>query len=184
MRIISGKAKGTNLYTLKGNQTRPTTDRAKEALFNIIGPNIVECTFLDLFAGSGAIGLEAASRGAKKVTLADKSFDAINIVKKNIQKTHLENETTVYKLDCELVLKTKIKEKQDYIFLDPPYKSDLLYKTIQIILKKDLLNENGIIIEEKDRLEEIEEKIKNLEINILDVRRYGRNQFIFLQKVV
>ena len=116
--------------------------------------------------------------------LADKSFDAINIIKKNIEKTHLENETIVYKLDCELVLKTKIKEKQDYIFLDPPYKSDLLYKTIQIILKKDLLNKNGIIIAETDRLEEIEEKIKNLEINILDVRRYGRNQFIFLKKVV
>ena len=66
MRIISGKAKGTNLYTLKGDQTRPTTDRAKEALFNILGADIAECTFLDLFAGSGAVGLEAASRGAKK----------------------------------------------------------------------------------------------------------------------
>ena len=184
MRIISGKAKGTNLYTLKGNQTRPTTDRAKEALFNIIGTDIVECTFLDLFAGSGAVGLEAASRGAKKVILADKSFDAINIIKKNIQKTHLENETTVYKLDCELVLKTKIKEKQDYIFLDPPYKSDLLYKTIQIILKNDLLNENGIIIAETDRLEEIEEELKKIKVSILDVRRYGRNQFIFLKKSV
>lgn len=184
MRIISGKAKGTNLYTLKGNQTRPTTDRAKEALFNIIGNDIVECTFLDLFAGSGAVGLEAASRGAKKVILADKSFDAINIIKKNIQKTHLENETVVYKLSYELVLKTKMKEKQDYIFLDPPYKSDLLYKAIQIILKNDVLNENGIIIAETDRLEEIKKELENLRIDIFSVRKYGRNQFIFLKKFV
>ena len=75
MRIISGKAKGTNLYTLKGNQTRPTTDRAKEALFNILGVQIVGTKVLDLFAGSGAIGLEAASRGAETVILSDKSLN-------------------------------------------------------------------------------------------------------------
>ena len=184
MRIISGKARGMNLYTLKGDNTRPTSDRAKEALFNIIGADILDCNFLDLFAGSGAIGLEAASRGAKTVILSDKSKQAINIIKKNIEKTHLEKETKVYNLDFEKILKTKIKEKQDYIFLDPPYQSDLLYKSIQIILKEDLLKETGTIIAETDNLEKTKQKLENLEMDIIDIRKYGRNQFLFLRKIV
>ena len=184
MRIISGKAKGTNLYTLKGNQTRPTTDRAKEALFNILGVQIVGTKVLDLFAGSGAVGLEAASRGAETVILSDKSKQAINIIKRNIEKTHLEKETKVYNLDFEKTLKTKIKEKQDYIFLDPPYQSDLLYKSVQIILKEDLLKETGTIIAETDNLEETKQKLENLKINIIDIRKYGKNQFLFLRKIV
>ena len=184
MRIISGKAKGTNLYTLKGNQTRPTTDRAKEALFNILGVQIVGTKVLDLFAGSGAVGLEAASRGAETVILSDKSKQATNIIKRNIEKTHLEKETEVYNLDFEKTLKTKIKEKQDYIFLDPPYQSDLLYKSVQIILKEDLLKETGTIIAETDNLEETKQKLENLKINIIDIRKYGKNQFLFLRKIV
>ena len=184
MRIISGKAKGTNLYTLKGNQTRPTTDRAKEALFNILGVQIVGTKVLDLFAGSGAVGLEAASRGAETVILSDKSKQAINIIKRNIEKTHLEKETKVYNLDFEKTLKTKIKEKQDYILLDPPYQSDLLYKSVQIILKEDLLKETGTIIAETDNLEETKQKLENLKINIIDIRKYGKNQFLFLRKIV
>ena len=88
MRIIGGKARGTKLYTLNGDNTRPTLDRVKESLFNIIQTKIPDCVFLDLFSGSGAIGLEAASRGAKKVIICDKSKDAIQIIKKNIEKTH------------------------------------------------------------------------------------------------
>ena len=183
MRIISGKAKGTNLYTLKGNNTRPTSDRAKEALFNIVGADIIGCKFLDLFAGSGAIGLEAASRGAENVILVDKSNDAIDIIKRNVEKTHLKEKTQIYNLDYNKVLKTKIKEKQDYIFLDPPYESNLLYKSILEILENDILEKNGIIIVETDRAEEIKKQLKELSVNIIDVRKYGRNQFLFLRIV-
>ena len=98
MRIIGGKAKGTKLYTLEGDNTRPTLDRVKESLFNIIQRDIPESIFLDLFSGSGAIGLEAVSRGAKKAILCDKSKEAINIIKKNIEKTHLENQIELYQL--------------------------------------------------------------------------------------
>ena len=112
MRIISGKSRGTNLYTLKGDNTRPTSDRAKEALFNIIGADIKDSLFLDLFAGSGAIGLEAASRGAKKVILSDKSKAAMQIIKQNIQKTHLEETVMTYTLGYDEVLKKKIKQIQ------------------------------------------------------------------------
>ena len=183
MRIISGKAKGTKLYTLKGNNTRPTSDRAKEALFNIVGADIIGCKFLDLFAGSGAIGLEAASRGAENVILVDKSNDAIDIIKRNVEKTHLKEKTQIYNLDYNKVLKTKIKEKQDYIFLDPPYESNLLYKSILEILENDILEKNGIIIVETDRAEEIKQQLKELSVNIIDVRKYGRNQFLFLRIV-
>ena len=181
MRIISGKAKGTNLYTLKGNKTRPTSDRAKEALFNILGTDIMDSNFLDVFAGSGAIGLEAASRGARKVVMADKSEEAVNIIKSNIGKTHLEKETELYKLEYDKLLSTKIKEKQDYIFLDPPYESDFLYKSILIIIEKELLYEDGMIIAETDRVDEIKKQIEKLEIELIDVRKYGRNQFLFLK---
>ena len=91
MRIISGKARGTKLYTLNGIETRPTLDRVKESLFNIIQNEVLDSVFLDLFAGSGAIGLEAASRGAKKVYMCDSSKNAIQIIKRNIEKTHLED---------------------------------------------------------------------------------------------
>ena len=90
MRIISGKARGTKLYTVDGENTRPTLDRVKESLFNMIQSKINDCIFLDLFSGSGAIGLEAASRGAKKVILCDNSKEAIQIIKRNIEKTHTE----------------------------------------------------------------------------------------------
>ena len=109
MRIISGKARGTKLYTLEGTNTRPTLDRVKESIFNIIQSEIYGSTFLDLFSGSGAIGLEAISRGAKKAILCDKSKEAINIIKKNIEKTHSENQVELCNADFEECLK-RIRE--------------------------------------------------------------------------
>ena len=108
MRIISGTARGTKLFTLEGQTTRPTLDRVKESIFNIIQSQIINSNFLDVFSGSGAIGLEAASRGAKKVILCDKSKDAINIINKNIEKTHLKEKIELYNLDYETLLKNKI----------------------------------------------------------------------------
>ena len=95
MRIISGKARGTKLYTLDGTATRPTLDRVKESLFNIIQNDIEDSTVLDLFSGSGAIGLEFLSRGAKRAVLCDSSKDAIKIIKQNVQKTHFEEKVEV-----------------------------------------------------------------------------------------
>ena len=103
MRIIGGRARGTKLNTLKGENTRPTLDRVKESLFNIIQTEITNSIFLDLFSGSGAIGLEAVSRGAKKSILCDKSKDAIGIIKKNIEKTHLEKYVEYYQLSFEIL---------------------------------------------------------------------------------
>ena len=180
MRIISGTARGTKLYTLKGMQTRPTLDRVKESLFNIIQNKIVDSIFLDLFSGSGAIGLEAASRGAKKVILCDKSKEAINIIKKNIEKTHLEEKAQVFNTDYEMLLKEKIKEKVDIVYIDPPYNSNFAKKSIEIMIKNKIVDEKATIIVETDREDKINE-ISKLPIEIEDKRKYGRAEIIFLR---
>lgn len=179
MRIISGKARGTKLYTLEGMETRPTLDRVKESLFNIIQNEIPESIFLDLFAGSGAIGLEAASRGAKKVILCEKSKDAGAIVRKNIEKTHLQDVVEFIPEDAEKFLKTKLKEKPDIIYFDPPYKTNLVEKTINILLEKDLLKKETMLIIETDQREQVEEELKQKKIDITDIRKYGRASLIF-----
>ena len=181
MRIISGKARGTKLYTLEGDTTRPTLDRIKESIFNIIQNRIKDSTFLDLFAGSGAMGLEAASRGAKKAILCDKNKNAMQIIKRNIEKTHLEQNVQTYLDDYENILKTKIKEKIDIIYIDPPYNSNFAINSIKIILEKNLVTKDSIIMIETDRKNEIEEELKNIEIEIVDERKYGKAEIIFLR---
>lgn len=180
MRIISGKSRGTKLYSLEGQTTRPTLDRVKESLFNIIQNDIQGCVFLDLFAGSGAIGLEAASRGAEEVILCEKNRNAIEIIKKNIQKTHLEKQTKLYEMSFENLLK-KIDKKVDIIYIDPPYKTNFVYESIKIINQKKLLNNEGIIIIETDEEDRIKKQLENLDIEIERQRKYGRVNLIFVK---
>ena len=181
MRIIGGKAKGTKLYTLEGKNTRPTLDRVRESLFNILQGYKQDCIFLDLFAGSGACGIEAVSRGAKKAILCDNAYPAIEIIQKNIEKTHTKEQTQYYQADYETVLRTKLKEKPDIIFMDPPYQTNYAYQAIKIILEKKLLKENSIIIIETDQEKKVKEQLENLEIQIMDERKYGRAYLIFLK---
>ena len=182
MRIISGKARGTKLYTLDGTATRPTLDRVKESLFNIIQNDIEDSTVLDLFSGSGAIGLEFLSRGAKRAVLCDSSKDAIKIIKQNVQKTHFEEKVEVYNMEFTKLVERLQNQKFDIIYIDPPYKMDLAVKAIELIEELELLNDNGIIIvetDEKDR--EIEEfNTINSKYQIYDIRKYGRAYLMFL----
>lgn len=182
MRIIGGKARGTKLYTLEGKNTRPTLDRVKESLFNIIQTKIPGSIFLDLFSGSGAIGLEAASRGAQKAILCDKEKEAIQIIKKNIEKTHLKDKMELYQLPFEKVLKEKIKEKLDIIYIDPPYKTDYAYQAVKIILEENIAKEETLIIIETDEEERIIKEIEELQVDIVDQRKYGRAHLIFLKE--
>lgn len=181
MRIISGTARGTKLYTLEGQATRPTLDRVKESLFNIIQNEIIDSNFLDVFSGSGAIGLEAASRGAKKVILCDKSKDAINIISKNIEKTHLKEKVELYNLDYETLLKNKVKEKMNIIYIDPPYNSDFAIKSVEYIISQKIADENSTIIIETDNEEKVLNELKKIDIEIIDKRRYGRATLIFIK---
>ena len=183
MRIISGVARGTKLYTLEGENTRPTLDRIKEPLFSIIQSEIKDSIVLDLFSGSGALALESLSRGAKRAILCDKSRDAIEVIKKNIVKTHFEDKTKVLCMDFKKCLEN-IDEKLDLIFIDPPYKLNIAVKAIEIILKKQLLSEDGLIILETDDEERELQEIRNLNCNIkiINIRTYGRVKLIFLQE--
>ena len=185
MRIISGKHRGTKLYTLEGLDTRPTLDRVKEPLFSILQFDLPEAVVLDLFAGSGALGLEAISRGAKKAILCDNSFEAIHIIEQNVEKLKVKSEVQILKKDYLAVLemlKNK-KEKLDMVFLDLPYHTDFAEKASEKIGEYDLLKKDGIIIIETDRKQEIIEKLRQLPYyDIEDERKYGRAQLLFLRK--
>lgn len=183
MRIISGRARGTRLYTLEGQNTRPTLDRVKESLFNIIQNELKDKIFLDLFSGSGAIGLEAVSRGARKAILCDNSKKASEIINKNIEKTHLEEFVELYNESYEKVISHKIMEKVDIIYIDPPYETNLVYESVKLILEKELIKDESLIIIETDQEERILESLKNLNIKIVDKRKYGRAHLIFLKKI-
>jgi 16S rRNA (guanine966-N2)-methyltransferase len=141
MRIISGTAKGTKLNTLEGLETRPTLDRVKESLFSIIQLKIPDSNVLDLFAGSGALGIEALSRGASKAVFCDSNYSAIKIVNQNLEKTKLLNKAKVLNTNYNSALESLSNEKFDIVFLDPPYKTNFVEKSIEKILKLDLLSE-------------------------------------------
>ena len=181
MRIISGKARGTKLYTLEGLETRPTLDRVKESLFNIIQADIPESTVLDLFAGSGAIGLEFASRNAKKVYMCDSSKNAIQIIRRNIEKTHLEDKIELLNTDFKSMLSKLENKKFNYIYLDPPYKTDYIKQALEKILQLNMVDKDSLIIAETDELEKVLKEIENLKIEIVDQRKYGRANIIFLK---
>ena len=183
MRIVAGKAKGTKLYTLKGENTRPTLDRVKESLFNIIQNELQESIFLDLFSGSGAIGLEAISRGAKKAILCDKSKEACMIIQKNIEKTHSVEKVELYQSDFKNVLTNKINEKLNIVFLDPPYETNFAIESVKMLLEEDLLQENAMIIIETDDRDRILENLKNINCEIKDIPKYGRAYLIFLRRI-
>lgn len=184
MRVISGTAKGKKLISLEGLKTRPTLDRVKEAVFNIIQFDIKDANVLDLFSGSGALAIESLSRGANNAILCDFSSEAIKIIEKNLEFARVKDRAKVINKDyLELlnILKDECK-KFDIIFLDPPYKSDYIIKSIKKIIKNNLLSEEGIIIAETDDENKINE-VKNINnIEIYDIRKYGIVHIIFIRK--
>ena len=183
MRIISGTARGTKLYTLDGLTTRPTLDRIKEPLFSIIQTYINdESNVLDLFAGSGALGLEALSRGALKAYFCDKSYEATNIIKKNIEKTHLQEKSVVINKDYKKCLELLQDKKFDIIFIDPPYRFDIAVKSVEKILELNILADNGIIVLETDDEKRELEELENVDVSVKDLRKYGRVNLLFLNR--
>ncbi len=182
MRIISGTARGTKLYTLEGLNTRPTLDRVKEPLFSIIQNKIYGSIVLDLFAGSGALGLESLSRGAEKAYLCDKSYEAIKIIKSNVMKTHFEDKSIIINLDFKKTIEKLNNIKFDIVFIDPPYKLDIAVEATKLILENNILNDGGIIIIETDEKERELEELKNIDVIVNDLRTYGRVNLLFLSR--
>ena len=184
MRVISGTARGTKLNSIESLSTRPTLDRVKESLFNILQNKIEDSTVLDLFSGSGAIAIEFLSRGAKQAYLCENNLNAMKMIYTNLDKTKLRDKAITIKKDYRKVLEIIKKESVqfDFIFLDPPYQADFAVDATKRILLLDLLKEKGtIIIETDDEKRELLE-IEKLDIRIDDIRKYGRVSLIFLKK--
>ena len=172
MRIITGKAKGIRLNTLEGNTTRPTAERVKEAIFSMIQFDLEGRRVLDLFAGSGALGIEALSRGASHCIFSDKSQKSVSIVKTNVTKARLTDKAEIVKADYKEVLSdcTGKDKKFDIIFLDPPYAKGLLDEALQIIHSNSLLTETGVVVAEFDNGTPLD--IQNY--TLIKDKRYGR----------
>lgn len=148
MRVITGKAKGVSLKTPDGMATRPTTDRVKEAMFSIIQFDIPAASVLDLFGGTGQLGIEALSRDAKQAVFVDEKDNACRLIRENLRRTKLEGQGRVVRSDYAAYLRN-CKEKFDIIFLDPPYAEVFLENSLKIITEIDILHSGGIIVAER-----------------------------------
>lgn len=181
MRVVSGKYRNKKLETMQGNNTRPTTDRVKEAIFSMLANNIYDANVLDLFSGSGSLGIECLSRGASSVVFNDLNNGAYKIINKNLEK--IEEKSIVYNLDYEVLLnKLSIENNSfDLIFLDPPYDLMLLNNIINLIDTFNLLNKNGIIICESNLKEEI---LLNDKYEIDKQKKYGNTKIVFVRRML
>ncbi len=180
MRVIGGIARGHRLYAPSGMKIRPISDKVKESLFNIIAPQIVGAKLLDLYAGVGNVGIEALSRGAKKVFFVDKNSQAIDYLKSNLKRVKLEKGSIVLKEDVSRAISTFVlkNEKFDLIFLDPPYKVEA--KKLNFILDKAsaILKEGGIIILSHSSKKEF----SPLGLKLIFSKKYGDTTLSFYKK--
>ena len=148
MRVIAGTARRIQLKTPKGMNTRPTTDRIKETLFNMLQPNLADCKFLDIFSGSGGIGIEALSRGASYAVFIENNREAIECIKDNLRQTKLEKNATVISGDYMSALQNLNQKKEcfDIVFMDPPYQLDYEKKVLEYLRTSSIIHKDSFII--------------------------------------
>nr|WP_100400873.1 16S rRNA (guanine(966)-N(2))-methyltransferase RsmD [Bacillus sp. FJAT-44742] len=173
MRVISGTRKGQPLKAVPGTNTRPTTDKVKESIFNRIGPYFASGRGLDLYAGSGGLGIEAISRGLEHMIFIDSSRQALQTLRSNLKACRFEDQSEVYKNDSLRALKALAKRHAafDVIFLDPPYASQKLAQEVELFLEYELLNPGCLIVCEHDANVQLPAKIKNVVMEHED--KYG-----------
>ena len=190
MRIISGKAKGVQLSALNSKRTRPILDRAKESLFSILGDSVLDSVVLDLFAGTGSLGIEALSRGANRCLFVENSTNAIKVIKKNLRDANLLKRTVVLKINVFRLLDF-IKNKDikfDLILVAPPYKlldidcgdRKRIFSLLEAFVSKQIINEKGVIVlQHHIKQKIIQECFKQL--SVFDERQYSNTQLTFLK---
>lgn len=183
MRVIAGTAKRLQLKAPKGMETRPTQDRIKETLFNMIQNDLYDICFLDLFSGSGAIGIEALSRGAKKAVFVEQNKNAVEVIKENLSFTRLEKNAEVLNTSAQYALQLlQGREKFDVVFMDPPYHKELEKEIIENPLFYQLLNESAVIIIEMDLKTDLSEyDISGYQV--MKEKLYKTNKHVFLEKL-
>jgi len=179
VRVISGAAKGHRLKTVKGLSVRPTSDRVKEALFSIIASYVPGACVLDLFAGTGNLGIEALSRGASFAVFVDKNPACVDTIKENLARTGFADKAQVLAFEASKALKTlsSLNQRFSVILLDPPYNKNFVEKTLKIIDENDIISCDGIIIAERDIDDNVGEKVGRLKL--MRNEKYGNTVLSF-----
>ena len=182
MRVIAGSARRLPLKTVEGMDTRPTTDRIKETLFNMIQNDIYGCTFLDLFGGSGAIGIEALSRGAEEAVFVEKNPKAAACIRDNLKTTHLGDRACVMNCDVfEALGRLEGRSAFRFIFMDPPYNQQLEEKVLRVLADSSLLDEDTVVIVEASKETEAD-YLSGLGLVLRREKVYKTNKHLFITK--
>ncbi len=182
MRVIAGSRRHLTLKTVPGMAVRPTQDRTKETLFNIISPYLADCRFLDLFSGSGAIGIEALSRGADTVVMVEQSPESLACIKENLKTTKLTEEARLLSMDVFRAIPQLETEGKafDIIFMDPPYDNELEKRVLTLLADSCLINEDTIIIVEAS-LQTDFSYLDDLGLELFREKKYKNNQHVFIR---
>ncbi|MFI3237372.1 MAG: 16S rRNA (guanine(966)-N(2))-methyltransferase RsmD [Lachnospiraceae bacterium] len=183
MRVIAGIAKSLRLEAPEGLDTRPTQDRIKETLFNMIAPGLGDCIFVDLFSGSGSIGIEALSRGAKKCYFVEQGVPASVCITKNLQFTKLVDKATVLKMDAVSSLHHIYEKEVDVIFMDPPYNMEHEKAVLTVLSGVKYVTDDTMIIVEAS-LDTQFDYLEDLGFEIYKTKKYKTNQHVFIRRVI
>lgn len=181
MRVIAGTARSLNLKTPAGLDTRPTTDRIKETLFNMLMPYISGAVFVDLFSGSGGIGIEAISRGAKKAYFVENNQKALDCINDNIAHTRFQAQSVVLKQDVFSALRGSIKDDVDIIFMDPPYSQQYEKKTLEILKDCSYVTEDTLIVIEAT-LDTDFDYVSSFGFTVTKEKLYKTNKHVFIKR--
>ncbi len=181
MRVIAGTARRLLLKTPEGLDTRPTTDRIKETLFNILMPALPGAVFVDLFSGSGGIGIEALSRGAQKAYFVENNQKAIACITENLEHTHLTDKSVVLKQDVFSVLRGSIKDNADIIFLDPPYNQEYDRRVLELLQDASFVSGDTLIIVEAS-IETSFDYVQTLGFVVEREKTYSKSKHVFIRK--
>ncbi|NLL76008.1 MAG: 16S rRNA (guanine(966)-N(2))-methyltransferase RsmD [Clostridiales bacterium] len=184
MRVIAGTAKSLRLKTIEGLATRPTTDRIKETLFNMLQPYVADSAFLDLFSGSGGIGIEALSRGAKKVYFVENDKEAFACISQNVKHTGFDKKAVLLRQDVLSALSVISEKEADIIFMDPPYASGYEKEVLRALVDKPYLTENTLIVVEAALETDFSflDGPENLGYKIWKTKKYKTNKHVFIIK--
>ena len=182
MRVIAGKARRIPLVAPSGKDTRPTTDRIKETLFNVIQDDVPGCMFLDLFSGSGGVGIEAISRGAKQAYFVEFGKEALSCIRANLTKTKLSNQAVVLPVEVTYAISKLEKMGQvfDVIYADPPYKKDFEPKILDLLASSKIVKSGTLVIMESS-LETTPDYVDESAYEIEKIKEYKTNQHLFLR---
>ena len=179
MRITAGKFKNKQVKTIESELIRPTLSKIRESLFNVLQNSIENAVFLELFAGSGIVGIEAASRGAKEVIFIEKNPKHYKLLKSNLADLKFEHKT--FMADSTNIIEKFDANQFDIIFSDPPYKTDLNKKILEIISRKNLLAKDGILIIECHKEEEFSKEISEAGFEVIKEKTYGDTKVLYIK---